>query len=385
MHTNFRTILLTLNRLIIGLVFVFSGFAKAADPVGFSYKIEGYLRAAHLGLFTSLQIPTLLSIVICSMEFVLGVYLILGIRRRFSSLMTGIFMVLFTSISVWQFIVHPVANCGCFGDVIVLTDWETFAKNIVLLSLTGLLLFSYKSTIPFVPLKWQWLPSFYTCVFILIIAIRSLYFLPIVDAGSYSVGTNLREKVFPKEIDENSLPLDFYITDIKGNDYTTLILNSHQPIFLVISPSLKDANLSVTEDLNTINDWCEDHGYRMFCVTSSPLADIKEWLYYNDIQFPVLLADFTLLKTMVRSNPGLMLLRDGVIRNKWSCHALPKITENLNTERSLESTKENTENLFASVLFWYFMPMLALIILTYVVEIIRNRNKKDSKSFNVKL
>ena len=368
MQPKFRTILLTLNRLIIGLVFVISGFFKATDPVGFSYKIEEYIRAVNVDLLKLNDIPIFLSISICSIEFILGVYLILGIRRRFCSLITSIIIVFFTAISIWQLCAHPVADCGCFGEFFILTDFQTFAKNIVLLLMAGLFLFSYKQTIAFVPLNWQWLPSLYTCVYIFVLSLRSLYFLPILDVGSYSIDTNLREAVFPKEIDENNVPLDFYITDLNGEDYTTSILNSTTPVFLVISPSLKDANLSVTEDLNTINDWCITRGYKMYCVTSSPLTDIKDWIYYNDIQFPVLLADYTLLKTMIRSNPGLMILRDGIIQNKWSCHNLPKVTEKLNSERQLENKKEKTEVILTSVLFWYFVPMLVLIILAYIVE-----------------
>lgn len=374
----------TLLRMLLGIVFVFSGFVKAIDPIGFSYKIEEYLRVAHIPLLPWLNLPFVASVLLISVEFVLGMYLVLGIRRKFCAIVTLFLVAIFTLISVVLALFHPVADCGCFGDFIVLTDVQTLLKNIVLLILAISFYYHHKMTISFVPVDWHWFFSLYTCVFILFFTLRSLYYLPLMDFRPYNIGTNLREAVFPKNIEEDKIPLDFYVTDTIGMDYTANILLDKRAVFLVICPQLKNANISVTEELNAINDWCIDHDYKMYCLTSSPISDINEWSYNNDIQFPFLLADNTMLKTMIRSNPGLILLDDGVIRNKWSCNNLPKLSGNMVTMGQIEVNANKNSNTLLRILLWYIIPMCFSAFIAHAVDLLKKRSQTRNNKLNVK-
>jgi triosephosphate isomerase len=371
---HLRALFCTAVRVLLGVVFVFSSFVKAIDPIGFSYKIGEYLKAAHLSFPSWIDIPVVASVAIISVEFVMGVYLVLGIRRKFCAIVTLFMVVAFTLVSVLQAVFHPVADCGCFGDFLVLTDLQSLLKNVVLLVLAIVFYNNRRKTVLFVPVGWHWLLSLYSCVFILLFSLRSLYGLPLIDFRPYSVGTNLREAVFPEHIEDDYTPLDFFVTDTTGNDCTAKILMDKQAVLLVVCPRLDEADTSLTESLNVINDWCVDRGYSMYCLTSSPSAEMQKWSDDNDIQYPILEADYTMLRTVIRSNPGLVLLHDGIIRNKWSSNDLPQIEDDNMPVEQLETTAKEKEATLLRILLWYLLPMAVVILLAHIVDILRKRS-----------
>ncbi len=229
------------------------------------------------------------------------------------------------------------------------------------------------------PDGWHWFVSLYTCVFIFIFAIRAVYYLPLIDFRPYSIGTNLREAVVPTGDDAAEFS-DFFVTDSLYEDYTMKILDDTVPTFLVITPYLDDVSTGVTEDINLLNDWCEDNGYRLYCLTGSPSAKVAEWCYYNDAHYQFLAADPVMLKTMIRSNPGLMLLRDGVIRNKWSANSLPQITDASISERQMEASADNSLHILFKILMWYLLPMILLIVLSNFISVLRKRIYRPKKT-----
>ena len=374
-------IVMQVVRLILGCTFILSGFVKAVDPRGFSYKVEEYLQAANMDFPDWMNLPLVAAIVICCAEFVLGIYLLLGLRRKFTAVATLIVCVVFTIISVLLVIFHPVHDCGCFGEFISLTDAQTLIKNIVLLGLAILLVRNPQVAKPLVPEGWQWIVSLYTCVFIFVFCLRSVYYLPLIDFRQYKVGADLREMVFPTHDDIKPEEIsDFMVLDTLSEDQTAQILFKKEPTILIIAPLLNEASTGVTEKLATINDWCRDNGYDIFCLTASPLKDIRKWCYYNDAEYPFLIADHTLLKTMVRSNPGVMLLRDGVIRNKWSANNLPEVEDASVDEKELEATAGNNGKILLKILLWYLLPMLLIIMLS---NLIKKRKPKLPKLLKV--
>lgn len=373
-------------RTILGATFVFSGFVKAIDPKGLGYKIADYMSAMNLSFAEWLNIPIIAGITIICIEFLLGIYLLLGLRRRFAAIVSLLVMLVFTIISVVLVIWHPVEDCGCFGDFIVLTDTQSLVKNIALLAFALMLNFSPTKAPKLVPIGWQWLIGLYSSLFIIIFTVISSYFLPMIDFRPYKVGANLREMVFPQEAntdDSEDAFVDFFVTDTLGQDVTDKILNEKGRVFLAISPSLKDADFSVTEDFNALNDWCQDKGGQFYCLTASSVDEINDWCYYNDAQYQFLQADGTVLKTMIRSNPGLMLIRDGVISNKWSVHNMPEITSENFNESQFENNSRSTVKIMAIIVFWYIVPLIALILLSNITHgigyIFRTRKKKTLK------
>ena len=371
-------IVMPIVRLILGCTFILSGFVKAVDPRGFSYKIEEYLQVVHLGYPDWLNLPVVLAVTICCAEFVLGIYLLLGLRRKFTAVTTLVVTMVFTIISVLLAVFNPVHDCGCFGEWISFSNIETLLKNVVLLALAIMLMRHPQVAKPLVPEGWQWFVSLYTCVFIFIFCLRSVYYLPLIDFRQYKAGASLREMVFPTHEDIQPEELsDFMVRDTLNEDYTAQLLFEKKPTMLIISPLLSEAAAGATEQLARIGDWCQDRGYEICCLTASPTDEVRQWCYYNDAQYHFLIADHTLLKTMVRSNPGLILLRDGVIRNKWSANSLPDI-ESIDDAKQLEAAAGNSGKILLRIVLWYLLPMLLIIALSNIV-----RKKRHSKTVKI--
>lgn len=383
MSDRLLKIVMHVVRLMLGCTFVLSGFVKAVDPKGFSYKIDEYLQVANVSFPDWMSLPLVLAVTISCAEFVLGIYLLLGLRRRFTAVATLIVCMVFAIISVLLVIFHPVHDCGCFGEFISLTDVQTLLKNVVLLALAILLMRNPQVAKPLVPEGWQWFVSLYTCVFIFVFCLRSVYYLPLIDFRQYKIGANLRDMVFPSREDIKPEEIsDFMVLDTLGEDQTAQLLFDDKPTMLIVAPLLSDASQGVTEQLVVIDDWCKDNGYAIYCLTASPLADVREWCYYNDARYPFLIADHTLLKTMIRSNPGLMLLRDGVIRNKWSCNNLPEIEDASFDEKKLEAEAGGNGKILLKILMWYLLPMLLMIMLSNLIRGKKKKNAQNPKVFD---
>ena len=383
MSDRLLKIVMHVVRLMLGCTFVLSGFVKAVDPKGFSYKIDEYLQVANVSFPDWMSLPLVLAVAISCAEFVLGIYLLLGLRRRFTAVVTLIVCMVFAIISVLLVIFHPVHDCGCFGEFISLTDVQTLLKNVVLLALAILLMRNPQVAKPLVPEGWQWFVSLYTCVFIFVFCLRSVYYLPLIDFRQYKIGANLRDMVFPSREDIKPKEIsDFMVLDTLGEDQTAQLLFDDKPTMLIVAPLLSDASQGVTEQLVVIDDWCKDNGYAIYCLTASPLADVREWCYYNDARYPFLIADHTLLKTMIRSNPGLMLLRDGVIRNKWSCNNLPEIEDTSFDEKKLEAEAGGNGKILLKIMMWYLLPMLLMIMLSNLIRGKKKKNAQNPKVFD---
>ena len=180
-------------RAILAVVFLFSGFVKAVDPMGTQYKIEDYLQAFGMLSIQHSIIPLLLSIGIAMLEFIIGAFFLLGIRRVTASLLSLVLMIFYTPLTLYIAIKNPVSDCGCFGDALILTNWETFFKNVILL-ICAVLVWRYKGLIyRFVGEKFDWLVSLYSCLFALAFCSYCLYYLPVLDFRPYKIGTNIPE------------------------------------------------------------------------------------------------------------------------------------------------------------------------------------------------
>lgn len=135
-----------MSRIIVGATFLFSGFVKAVDPLGFTYKIQDYLIEMSLTVLFPLALPV--AVIMVLLEFTLGLFLLLGIYRRWTTRMTLLFMLFFTPLTLWIALTNPVEDCGCFGDAFIISNWQTFFKNIILLAGAILLLVRSKMITP---------------------------------------------------------------------------------------------------------------------------------------------------------------------------------------------------------------------------------------------
>lgn len=357
-------------RIVLALTFIFSGFVKANDPFGTVYKFNDYF-ASMLGIHVSQFIVLTMAISLAFVEFTMGVYLFFGINRKKTSSFTVLFMILMTLLTIYIFIFNPVSDCGCFGDALILSNGATLAKNVVLLAMALFLKRFSKLQMELVRDRFKWLISMAGMIFILAYSVCCIIYLPYIDFRPYKVGVNLRENyesysdpsnfdvkiVYEKDGKKIELGVDdddpdstwtyvetlrnvkneekletsnFYFTDaMTDDDITEDILYNEGTTFLIIIPDLKHADESCVDRINDIFDFSQDNDDASFyCLTGS--ADEKAYIYWNDhtgAEYDYSIGDDKLLKTIVRGNPGLVIIHDGVIRGKWSNYNLPSAEE----------------------------------------------------------
>ena len=367
---------LFLARLVVAIILLFSGFVKAVDPLGTQYKLQDYLEALGMGGMIADWVLLGLSIALSTMEFVLGVLLLFAISRRLvTKIVLGV-MVVMTCLTVWIYIADPVEDCGCFGDAIVLTNGQTLVKNIVLLALAALLAWKPLRIKRFISLRWQWITYYTAVAFIIAVSAYSLYFLPIIDFRPYHVGADIREKmsipdgapqpeykttfILEKDGRQQEFTLENYpdstwtfidsktvqtsegyvpeirdlvIQDMRsGDDLTEQILNDEGLTMLLISPHLEQASDAQFGEIDRLYEWAKEQGISFYCLTASGHRGIEQWIDMTGAEYPFCNVDETTLKTMIRSNPGLMLLKNGKVMGKWSHNNLPKPDEILKDE-----------------------------------------------------
>ena len=406
-----KSILVNLSRTLLALTFIFSGFVKAIDPLGSQYKIAEYLEAVQLSAYIPDWAQLILSVGLSAIEFTLGVMLLLAIHRRLASKISLIMMVVMTLVTLWLTVSNPIQDCGCFGDAIHLTNTQTFIKNIILLTAAIILACWPLYQIRFVSKTNQWIAFYFTIVFIVTASTLSLYHLPIFDFRPYYIGQNIKKGMeipkgaklttykttficekngATKEFTENDYPYndstwvfkdthqeilekgyeppihDFSITDEKtGEDLTDSILTKDGYTFLLIAPVLERADDSNFGEIDAIYEYAKENGYGFYGLTASTDKAVKHWRDITGAEYPFYAMDGTTLKTIIRSNPGLVLLYKGTIINKWSHNDLPKQAE-LNAPLSLIEVGREPENetwtKIVLILICYIFPLTLLIV-----------------------
>jgi uncharacterized membrane protein YphA (DoxX/SURF4 family) len=395
-------------RFLLAASFIFSGFVKAIDPLGSTYKIQDYLEAFGLLTWFPSFFPLLGAIALSTLEFTLGVMLFLGIRRGITALLTLLLMCFMTPLTLYLAIADPVSDCGCFGDVLILTNWETFAKNIVLV-LAAFATFKWRYLIiRFINPKLEWLVSLYSVVFTIILSLYCLARLPILDFRPYGIGMNIREGmamppdvkpsvyesvfILEKDGERKEFTLDNYpdstwtfvdartvlkekgyeppIHDFSmksmetGDDITAEVLDNKNYTFLLIAHRIEAADDSDIDLINEIYDYSVEHDYAFYCLTSSPDDEIEQWKDKTGAEYPFCLMDDTALKTIIRANPGLILIKDGTVLKKWNSRKLPDeyvLTDSLDKLKLGEV--QPTGNLYKIgwTLLWFILPLLLIL------------------------
>ena len=408
--SKIKSILVILSRALLALTFIFSGFVKAIDPLGSQYKIAEYLEAVQLSAYIPDWAQLMISVGLAAIEFTLGMMILLAIRRRLASKISLFLMVVMTLVTLWLTVSNPIQDCGCFGDAIHLTNTQTFIKNLILLTAAIILSRWPLYQIRFVSKTNQWIAFYFTIVFIITASTLSLYNLPIFDFRPYYIGQNIKKAMeipkgakqttykttficekdgVTKEFTENDYPYDdstwvfkdthqeilekgyeppihdFSITDEKtGEDLTDSILAKDGYTFLLIAPVLERADDSNFGEIDAIYEYAKENGYGFYGLTASTDKAVKHWRDITGAEYPFYTTDGTTLKTIIRSNPGLVLLYKGTIINKWSHNDLPKQAE-LNAPLSLIEIGREPENKtwtkIVLILICYIFPLAFLI------------------------
>lgn len=362
------TTIVNVARLILGLTFILSGFVKAIDPHGTQYKFEDYLAALSLGGIFPDWILILASVSLSSFEFALGMLILVAIQPKLISRVTLAFMTFMTIVTIWIFIDNPVQDCGCFGDALALSNGETLLKNVFLLACAMCLTILSSSIKAYIPQGVRWFTLHIAVIALLILSFWCLYDLPIIDFRPYHIGADIVkgmeipegaerpeylttfilekdgvQKEFTLEeypdstwtfIDSKTKVLkqgyqppihDFSITTSDGDDITDDILQYRGFTFLLISPTLAQADDSNFGDIDQLYEFAEDNGCRFYCLTASGDDDINRWIDITGAEYEFCQTDGTTLKTMIRSNPGVVLIKQGIIIGKWSHNRIPNL------------------------------------------------------------
>ena len=409
MSQRLLKMIVNLCRIIVAVTFIFSGFVKAIDPIGTQYKLQDYLGA--IGMAGILPNWTLLAVAVflAAIEFCIGIFLLFAIQRRLISKLTVAFMAFMTMVTVWIVVADPVKDCGCFGDALHLTNTETLIKNIVLLVCSLVIMYRPLAMFRFVSKSNQWIVTNYTIVFILVSSGLSLYYLPIFDFRPYHIGVNIpRGMEIPKgaklpqfkttfimekngqrkeftldnypdaswkfidsktvQTSEGYIPPihDFSITDNKtGLDLTNSVLGHKGYTFLLIAPHLETADDSNFGDIDRLYEYAQSYDIPFYCLTASTTKAIKRWIDLTGAEYPFCITDEAVLKTIIRSNPGLLLLKDGTIINKWSHNNLPneaKLSHPISQSSLGKMPKDSVPAKILEIVLWFILPLTLLTL-----------------------
>lgn len=459
-----------LSRLITGIVFIFSGFVKVVDPLGSAYKFTDYFVAMHLNFMADFSLP--MAIIMCTAELLIGLMLLFNLLPKLASWGLLLFMVMFTPLTLWLAIANPVHDCGCFGDALILSNWATFAKNLVLLTFTIVVFIYRKKFSPLFSRSAQWVFSVLFGIFGVSICFYALMHLPPIDFRPYRIGANIQEGMtipeseqknvdvyestfiyekdgVKKEFTLENLPdstwkfvdanhklikkgyeppihdftitpvilksseipdtdeapdvydamytyekdgelIDYSIDELPGSEWTFVEVKSHYEIdpsmveivyqdangesynytldalpgegyqfidayytgdetstnfdqssgeitdlvldndgytFFLISVDILEANTKNHEQINKLAAWCETKGYTFMCLTGSSAVDVEKFITENHPVYSFYNTDPITLKTIIRSNPGLVLIKHGTVLNKWAYRDIPDIKE----------------------------------------------------------
>ena len=362
-----RKAVVNICRLVLAVTFIFSGFVKAVDPLGTQYKIHDYLAAAGLAHYVPDFMTLSASVALSALEFILGICLLFAIQRRLVSRIVLAMLAIMTLLTFWLALTDPITDCGCFGDAIMLTNWQTFTKNVILMA-AAIVVRKYPLEMPrLISESNQWIVVNYSGVFILlIIAGRSLYTLPQFDFRPYHIGTDLRAGWQRMMEGEESPYAEFFMElDNDGEDITETVLNDKGYTFLLVSPHLEQADDSQLDGLNQLYEYSLDNGYPFYCLTASTEQAINRWRDITGAEYPFCNTDEITLKTMIRSNPGLLLLKDGKIIRKWSHNDLPDLEE-ASSSKPLEQLEigqmpdNNVPKRIITLLLWFVLPLSLL-------------------------
>lgn len=370
-------------RLLLCATFIFSGLVKVADPMGMVHKLHAYAIAFDWHLADDALLLKVAATALGTIEFVLGVYLLLGIRRKFTTYTTAFFMLTFTCLTAWIYAKNPVPDCGCFGDAIKLTNGQTFAKNIVLLCASTFLLFRPLSQQRIISEHNAWILSIYSWGYAIGLAIYTLHYLPILDFSGYTKGANITRALMGETNEHTSEKLaNFCLFDpTTSNDVTFDILSHKGYTFLLTVPSTLSADDGCCDRINDLYDFCNDHEVPFYMATSSTGNALNQWIDNTGAAYPTLLAEDTELNTMVRSNPGLLLLKNGVIVEKWSKNNLPEIDDNTQSIESLVSQNTSERHPRATLLLWFICPFVLIVLLDTLYS--KYRHNKNISKLNV--
>ena len=383
-----------LSRIVIGLVFLFSGFVKLVDPLGSKFKFDDYFTA--FGMEWLIPFSLFFGIMLALLEFTTGYCLIANLLTRFFSWITLLFMSFFMILTFILALTNPVSDCGCFGDALLLTNWETFFKNLLFFIPTIVLFLNREKYVG----RWKSFGSIIQMSLLagigLYITLHSLFTLPLIDYRAYREGQNIvlnakehligaPQAIFEtnliyekngvqKSFDLSNIPdstwkwietintqktegyvpptKDLSLTDLNGIEYTTSLFQNDEPVLLSIVLDMDKLTTAQLERYNEIAVQCLTNEI-YFAILTSTSPDIVQQIQTDfHPTYKILNADPIVLKTMMRSDGGFMLIYKGTILKKWGAVDFPT-TLNISQYSMITAAAANGNPKPLQASFWY--------------------------------
>lgn len=422
-------VLVRIAQLLLAITFITSGLAKCVDPAGTAIKLTEYFQYLGLNFFSDMAIG--LAWTLSIIEFVSGFCLLIGYGRRLSLLASTVMLIIFTPLTLLLALTDAIQECGCFGDAIHLTNWETFSKNVLLCLLLcfvwshlGSLYRLFGKTVSTIYLYYSVSVAFWLCWMGTwrepVIDFRP--YLPGTDLLKASVGEMLAEEPSPntyytciykkdnitQEFSLDSLPdesdgwefvdtiehqsegeenvtegreIDFFVKNTYGEVFTRQLLAHPGYTLLLLSPSLDDASQHDIDRIEQLWEYATDHDYPFYCLTNNDPKQLDNWRNNTGAEYDFLFTDASVVQTICRSNPGVMLLHDGVICWKKPLSALDTklLTSAKLNEQSYGEIDENDPQKRILLLLVLLFGPFPLFLLFEIPQKIHKQLKKDSK------
>ncbi len=386
-------------RLLVGAVFVFSGFVKSVDPWGSFFKISEYLEV--WGWEIPSQLVVIAAYLLGGIEFVLGFLLLLGCYQRIAPVLMLLMMAFMLPLTAYLLIDNPVSDCGCFGDFLVISNGASFAKNIFLtIGILYLVKFNNRVGGLFVPYL-QWVVGAILSLYILIVAIFGYTIQPMIDFRRFSPGTMLLsagededdnepvyEFIYEKDGRKASFTLDNLpdstwqfvdrhlvegsegVSDgfsviYEGEDIAPDIISTEGEQFIVTIPDMKGVDLSYTYLLNDLNDFMEKHGGSMVALVSGDANDVEWWRDLSMASYPIYSAEPTLIKELARGRAALVYLKDGVVQ--WK-RALSSISYAIVTETPADELADRMDPAGGYILSFLTLVFITILAGLFVLD-----------------
>ena len=352
-----------ISRIVVGLTFLFSGFVKAIDPLGTTYKIQDYLEVMGLAWFNELALVA--SFALITAEFLAGALLITNINSKLGLWLSTLLMLAMTPLTLWIAIENPVTDCGCFGDAIILSNWATFWKNIILdLLILAIWLLQHRVYRPWLTPFPSWTMTITFSLITIGIGIHSLNNLPFIDFRPYKIGNDILEGMelpegaqrdqyrttfvysrdgVKQEFELQNAPYndstwtfveqrtelivkgeeppihDFSIVTPEGDDLTYDILYSEGRTYLCVMYDLHKSKVKYLDNIRKVYEQSQAEDAEFLVLTSSSDL-IDSFKQEHDLPYQFALTDPIQLKTMVRANPGIVILEGAKVIDKFNAN-----------------------------------------------------------------
>lgn len=356
------------SRIVVGILFIISGFIKLNDPVGFSFKLEEYFSQGVLDLPFLEPHALTISIIVVIFEVLVGVMLLVGFRVKFTVWSLLIMIVGFTFLTFYSAYFNKVTDCGCFGDAIKLTPWESFTKDIILLLLIVILFIGRKYITPLFGSDMKRIITLVVLVLCGIYINHVLRHLPVIDFRPYKIGSNIEEGMnvpedAPKAVIEYAWkfktadgekvvvtngdypqvdgefvgaetteiqkgyepPIHDFTIEQNGEDFALPLLNEPK-LVMVIAYDLRKTNQDVYTEVKKVTDLALTNGYKVIGMSASNAEQTSNLVNQHSLGFEFYFTDETTLKTIVRANPGVLVLKKGTIVQKVHYNDLDELT-----------------------------------------------------------